>query len=250
MAHVHLLRRRAAGRVANTVKLAEAMALPRPKRPGPGVCAGYEGENRRHDRHTLHALPLVADQTLRTTSRWSMAVERWRGINDGRTCTTCWAVYDPTHLCEIRDHTLRCEAPARFLHELGFTSDFTNRHPAGKQPTAYHDYCGTHAPSQIRARAQAIEDRKAAKHAAFEVRYAPQREQQNAEHALVAEARRWRDDEAATGDGFCTDDCEHHECRLARAVARLECAEEVLAEAEKKRLQEFYSRLLPKGRTT
>lgn len=76
-------------------------------------------------------------------------------------------------------------------------------------------YCGQHDPVARKARQEERD-------AAYRAKRAPIIERQRAQTDLLAEVVRWRDDERLVGEPFCDDDCEHHACRLARAVARYE----------------------------
>ena len=128
--------------------------------------------------------------------------QRWRLIRVGRVCDRCWDHYDPTPYC-------LCGNKARYQEDDGLW------------------YCGTHSPTRRDERQAKRDDVWKAKYAAIDERRDARTMEQRAERELLAEAAQWRDDEQAT-EGFCDDDCEHHECRLARAVARYERAHEAL----------------------
>ena len=85
-------------------------------------------------------------------------------------------------------------------------------------------------PAELAARERRAEAKIAERErqaAAAEARRAAEREHGSAMVDLIAEARRWHADEAAT-EGFCYDECEHHECKLGRAVARYVAADAAL----------------------
>lgn len=239
--------------------LDEAMALPRPnKKPQEGVCqpgVGYEG--RTFDHHNLINLPLPkpSNTWARVYDRKTAEAhyreeveryERWRNIRDGRTCRLCYAVFDPTPLCQQRVYEhyssghRRCGAVARYT-EVGSTEPGAAWSPRGEfeehaKATRTHNYCGNHAPSRLRARAANQKAKREAEAEARRIAAAPGVERDAARAALLVEAVRWRDDEAATTDEpFCEDECEHHECRLARAVARYEAAMEALRQRQARR---------------
>lgn len=84
-------------------------------------------------------------------------------------------------------------------------------------------YCGVHDP----VRRKAVQDKRDAAQAVLNrsrnANYAARR----AEAQLAVEAERWYADELLVGEGFCEDICEHHACKLARAVLAVHEAREV-----------------------
>lgn len=212
--------------------VAQVLELPM---PGKLACAGWwylTDDRKPHDSHHLRWMPLAlrpveSGPYRREPSRhdieWNRKIEEWAAVKTGRVCDTCWAVYDPTRRCEWVEHGDRCPNPAKTTER----GDTTTRGWGEKARLAEHLYCGRHAPSAVTARETKKAEKRATKMAVREEAARPRVELEGSRADLLAEAKRWRDDEAATGEGFCPeeDHCEHHECRLARAVTRLERAE-------------------------
>lgn len=151
-------------------------------------------------------------------------VRQWEKVKSGRVCRRCWDFYDERPECDdwqCRHASAYREADWRF-----------GREPPANAPKRW--YCGIHAPSKKKERAQTRAARKAIEIAEIREKYAPEHELAEARDAIMDEAFRWRDDEQAT-EGFCDDPCEHHECRLARALARVERARKAVKEARASR---------------
>ena len=190
-------------------------------RKAPGPCAGYPGEDREHEQHLIQ--PVWILHRSHRVERYGEIAARWQSIEDGFVCAICMNVFEPTPCCErlvyvgMSADVTRCmnRASRREVGVLHFNSPVARD---GTVATTEHNYCGGHSPSAHLARRAKTAVKDAERQARWDQRDAADR----AERALLDEAIRWRDDETMT-EGFCDDDaCEHHECRLARAVVAYE----------------------------
>lgn len=145
------------------------------------------------------------------------------GITQGTLCGDCYA-YDPRPVC-VADVTRdwasgRCERKGAHLDDVPKRKDGYDFNSTiwEKDAGAKAWYCASHSPT-LRA------ERNAAQSAIYKEASAKRDRQWKREEEarkVVAEALRWAADELATGEGICEDACEHHECRLLRAVAKYE----------------------------
>lgn len=214
-----------------------ALALPKPTK-NRGRCPGYLREDGTYEnpltRHFLTRVPLVEPHPLdRGTSSNRVREQqrpRWAGLTVGRTCHACYSVYDPRPLCEqvgdydsIYKREQLCTAVASIREPGAINIRASRRYSEHEGVTEEHWFCGNHAPSAQLARDTALYNRRMAEAAARRERERPGAEFREAEHALLVEALRWRNDEVATEEGDCGDEaCEHHECHLIRAAALYE----------------------------
>jgi hypothetical protein len=153
---------------------------------------------------------------------------RWEAVRDGLVCSNCYNAYEPSPTCERREYggigypSVECRDRAHIREVVvGSTSSSITR--KGERP-AEHNYCRKHAPSTEQRRADRRAERDRIWRAEFDAKMAADELRRRIEQAaadVVAEAQRWRNDERAT-EGFCDEGCEHHECRLARAIATYE----------------------------
>lgn len=205
-----------------------------------GQCPGYpaseyrDGVRKPHERHRWMPVRFATARGWHSggkspADQYGELAARWGRVRDGFVCSTCWDAFKPVPRCErhvyggVMTPKSQCTNPAT-RREIGLLATATPLPRDGDTSgLAPHNYCGAHAPSREIAK----QARRAAADAAWQHRWDESNARREAEErreqaldALVTEAMRWRDDEQST-EGFC-DDCEHHECRLARAVAAYE----------------------------
>lgn len=149
------------------------------------------------------------------------------GITQGTLCADCHA-YDPRPVC-CADVTREWASGRCLRHGVSYDpvpkgSGYGSLNIWEKASGTKSWYCAGHSPVLRAEKAAAAAVVRAEEDARRAAANAPFDEYEAAEEAVLVEAQRWREDEESTGEGFCETDCEHHECRLARAVRRYEDA--------------------------